>query len=283
MRVGYLQFAPALGQPRRNRERMAAALAGIEADLIVLPELSDSGYNFRSRAELARCAESAAASATLALWRDLAVAAGKTGRPMTIVGGFAERAGRRFYNSAAVVTSAGIMCVYRKAHLFGMEGHWFAPGDEPPSVVEVAGVHLGVIICFDWAFPEFARILALCGADIICHPANIVTSFPPQAMITRGIENRVFTITANRVGTEEGKAGRLRFRGRSQVTSPDGDVLAASGEEEEECRVVEIDPLRARDKRLAGFTDLFAARRPELYGRICAAATGRRRGRRTPR
>jgi predicted amidohydrolase len=240
---------------------MAEALAAAQADLLVLPELSNSGYNFNAVSEVAAWAESAGTGETVALWRDMA----RKGR-MTVVGGFAEREGARFYNSAAAALPDGRVVVYRKIHLFHKEPEFFSRGDAPAPVVEAPGARIGVMICFDWAFPELTRSLALRGAEVICHPANIVTPFPPQAMVVRGVENRVFTITANRTGEECGAAGRLRFRGKSQITSPDGTVLAASDEDTEELRAVDIDVIQARDKRLAGLTDLFQTRRPELYG-----------------
>jgi predicted amidohydrolase len=263
MRAGYLQFQPRFGEPEVNRQRMAETLTAVQADLLVLPELSNTGYNFNAISELSAWAESAEMGDTLQLWRDMA-----RKRRMTLVGGFAERDGNQFYNSAAVALPDGSVAVYRKTHLFHKEPEFFSPGDAPPLVVDAAGARVGVMICFDWAFPEVARSLALRGAEVICHPSNIVTPFPQRTMVIRGVENRVFTITANRIGEERGAAGQLRFSGQSQVTTPDGAVLAASDEYTAEVRTVDIDVARARDKRLAGFTDLFKARRPELYGDI---------------
>jgi len=91
---------------------------------------------------------------------------------------------------------------YRKIHLFYKEKLYFAPGENPPKVFNVNGVNIGVMICFDWIFPETARTLSLQGAELIAHPANLVLPYCQNAMITRSIENRVFTATANRVGSE---------------------------------------------------------------------------------
>lgn len=261
MRAAYFQFQPRFGEPEANRQRMAEALAAVQADLLVLPELSNTGYNFSAVSEVAAWAESAASGETVALWRDMA-----RKRRMTLVGGFAERDGARLYNSAAAALPDGRLVVYRKMHLFYKEPQFFSPGDSPAPVVDAPGARIGVMICFDWAFPEVTRSLALRGAEVICHPGNIVTQFPPRAMVVRSVENRVFTITANRTGEEPGAAGHLCFRGRSQITAPDGAVLAASEEDVEEVRAADIDPAQARDKRLAGLTDLFQSRRPELYG-----------------
>ncbi len=122
------------------------------------------------------------------------------------------------------------------------------------------------MICFDWLFPEAARTLALKGADIICHPSNLVLPYCPQAMITRSIENRVYSITANRVGKEERIKGTpLSFIGLSQVVSPDGTVEYRAGSGKAEARVIEIDPKAARNKNITQVNHIFKDRRGDLY------------------
>src|ERR1043166_2962576 len=198
MKVGYYQFAPSLRKPDENRRQMERALQKIDAELVVLPELSNSGYNFSTANDLSMAAESTTDGKTIDLWRQIAAQ-----RRMIIVGGFAERQENHFYNSAALVRPDGPVEVYRKIHLFGKERDFFSPGDKPPAVYTVSGVRIGVMICFDWAFPETARILALNGAQLICHPSNIVTNVAHRGMVVRSIENRAFTITANRTGEED--------------------------------------------------------------------------------
>jgi predicted amidohydrolase len=123
-----------------------------------------------------------------------------------------------------------------------------------------------MMICFDWLFPEVARILALQGADIICHPANLVLPYCPQATITRALENRVFIILANRIGYEErGGKKRLTFIGSSRIVDPYGDILIGSPSDTEEIQIVEIDPKKARDKTVAGINDIFLDRRKEFF------------------
>jgi len=121
------------------------------------------------------------------------------------------------------------------------------------------------MICFDWRFPEVARLLALRGAEVIAHPSNLVLPYCQDAMITRSIENRVFTVTANRTGSESVDGTTLRFTGRSQIVSPKGERLAAMDETEEGVRIVTIDPTAARDKRATPRNDLFADRRTDLW------------------
>ena len=120
------------------------------------------------------------------------------------------------------------------------------------------------MICFDWRFPETARSLALLGADLIAHPSNLVLAHCPQAMITRCLENRVFAVTADRVGTED-RMGVLKFIGQSQIVDPDGNILVRASETEEEVQIVEIDLEKARDKFLTPNNHIFKDRREDLY------------------
>ena len=124
---------------------------------------------------------------------------------------------------------------------------------------------LGMMICFDWLFPEAARTLALLGADIIAHPSNLVLDKCQGAMSTRCLENRVYAVTANRSGADDRGELRIAFTGRSQITAPDGSVIASAPAEGDAVEVVEVDLAAARDKRVTPGNDLLADRRPEMY------------------
>ncbi|HXZ25013.1 MAG TPA: nitrilase-related carbon-nitrogen hydrolase, partial [Nitrospiria bacterium] len=107
---------------------------------------------------------------------------------------------------------------------------------------------------------------------VICHPANLVLPYCPEAMRTRSIENRLFTATANRVGTEA-RGGRppLTYIGRSQITDPRGRLLFRASATGESVGVVQIDPSLARDKRLNSYNDLWEARKPAAYRTLTSA------------
>ena len=156
------------------------------------------------------------------------------------------------------------MTTYRKIQLFDKEKDWFLPGNTEPPVVEHEGHRYGVMVCFDWAFPELARILAIKGAQVILHPANLVLLFCPDAMITRSIENRLFTATAGRVGEERG----VCFVGGSQITSPRGDVKFRMSDEEQGLKWADIDLSLADNKTLTKRNDVLKDRRPNLYTRL---------------
>jgi predicted amidohydrolase len=120
-------------------------------------------------------------------------------------------------------------------------------------------------VCFDHFFPEAARSLALRGAQIICHPSNLVLEYALVNTITRATENRVFWILANRTGSETLGEKTLAFNGRSQIIAPDGRLLARAGPDSEETLIAEIDPAEALDKRVTPRNDLFLDRRTDLY------------------
>ncbi len=263
MRVGYYQFHPEFGAPGQNLEKAESALAGVDADIIVLPELAFTGYFFEDRGELNELAEDVSASPTVQGLTRLCKS-----NDFYLVAGFAERCGESLYNAALVIGPSGLLHCYRKLHLFNTEKEYFDPGDTPLKTIEIRGVHVGVMICFDWVFPEVARSLALQGADLICHPSNLVLAYCQKAMVTRCLENSVYAVTANRTGTETRPRGELSFTGQSLIVGPKGEIMAGSDSGEEAVVVRDIDVSAARKKLMTENNDLFADRRPDFYRHI---------------
>ena len=185
-----------------------------------------------------------------------------------IVGGLAERDGEKVFNGSVLVSPDGYIGRYRKTHLFFEETLWFDPGDEGFAVYDIGFCRVGIMICFDWFFPESMRILALKGADLVCHPANLVLPFCQESMKTRCRENHVFAVTANRTGTETRGERSLYFTGMSQITGTDGAILSHAGEDSQEVQLVEIDPTEARNKNVNAYNNIFTDRRPDFYGDI---------------
>jgi predicted amidohydrolase len=262
VQIGFVQSHPEFGASDRNRAELATQLDRVEGDLIVLPELCHSGYVFQSMAELDRLAEPIPEGPTCRLLADDA-----RRRRRTLVAGICERDGETFYNSAAVFGPDGDLAgVYRKVHLFKDEKLWFAPGNRPFQVLAVAGIRIGVLVCFDWRFPEAARVLALQGAEVIAHPSNLVMPYCQEVMRARCIENRVFAVTANRVGEDARPGGaRETFTGQSQVVDPEGQVLVRAPEDVQAEAAVPVDLTRAHGKQINSRNDLFADRRPDFY------------------
>ena len=261
MHVGYFQFNPIFGEVKRNLDMVVSRSMHTRCELIVLPELFASGYQFASKQEVESLAEEVPNGQTTERLMEVARL-----RKMHIVAGLPERAGARFYNSAVVVGPGGFLGVYRKTHLFFEETLWFSVGDTGFQVWDIGHARIGVMICFDWIYPEAARALALKGADILCHPSNLVLPHCPDAMVTRCLENRVFAVTANRVGSEQrhGKE-RLTYIGKSEIVSPRGHILHRSAADHEDLVILEIDPAESRNKSLNTYNDLFEDRRVHLY------------------
>lgn len=267
MIISCIQSRPTKGAPADNLDAVEGPVLAADADLVVLPELFASGYFFDSTEQAAALAEAVPDGPTV---RRLHRWARDTGA--TIVAGLPERAGDVLYNSAVVVTPNGWLGTYRKSHLFYEETRHFEPGADGFQVWTVTdrnrrSYRLGVMVCFDWFFPESARTLALNGADVIAHPSNLVLPHGPTAMPVRALENGVFTATANRVGTESNGKEDLTFIGRSVICSPSAEVLAAAPEAEEAVIRAEIDPHAARDTALNAYNDRHGDRRPALYAR----------------
>lgn len=268
-RVACLQTHPVFGEIQANLDAASTRLAGVEADLIVLPELFASGYSFRTRDEALALAEPWPGGATT---ERLCALSERTGG--MIVGGLLERDGDRLFNSAAVVVAGRPVHVYRKLHLFGFEPETFTPGDGELPVIEHRGLRVGVMICFDWIFPEAARVLALAGADVIAHPSNLVLQWCQRAMRIRALENGVYAITANRVGTEHREPRpELPFTGHSVIVDPLGEVLAEGPAGEPALLEATVDVARARDKSVASGNDRIAERRPEWYATLLGTDT----------
>jgi len=261
MKVAIVQNHPEFGNVQGNLNRIEEMLAGKVADLFVLPELFATGYRFISMDEAHRFAEPVPGGMTTHLLISLAKK-----NNAHLIAGLVEIEDDRVYNSSVIVGPKGLIGRYRKIHLFDSEKSCFHTGTDAPPVFDLDGVKVGVMICFDWRFPETARSLALKGAEIIAHPSNLVLPHCPQAMITRCLENRIFAITADRVGEEERVPGeKLTFIGQSQVVDPDGNILIRASETEEEVHIVDIDLKKARDKYLNPKNEIFKDRRPDLY------------------
>ena len=144
------------------------------------------------------------------------------------------------------------------------------PGDKPVVVVETELGRIGMMICFDWIFPEICRSLALDGAQIICHPSNLILTYCQRAMFARSVENGVFTMTCNRIGAENRTDRILRFTGQSQILSPRGEIFAQSEADEEAIISSIIISAFADDKKLTPLNHLIEDRRPEFYARLQA-------------
>lgn len=260
-KIALAQFKPVRNNVSANIEKIETLLSDIQADLVVLPELSNSGYLYKSPDDLRPYAEPKNGKGLFL--SALQKLAGSTDG--VIVSGYAEMDNADLYNSACAISPDGVICNYRKIHLYSDEKSLFSPGKNGFKLFNWLGVRVGIMICFDWIFPEAARTLSLSGEQILAHPANLVLPYCQDAMITRSIENRVFTITANRIGKETLDDSELTFTGGSQFTDPNGRVLFRAPKSEETVHTFSIEPEDALDKAISPHNDLFHDRRIDQY------------------
>jgi predicted amidohydrolase len=276
--IAVAQFAPVIGEVAANRQTAAAAVAeaaAAGAELVVLPELCDSGYVFNSAEEARGLATGAGDSPTLRQWQELAAA-----HQTVIVGGFCELGGGgAVHNSAALVDASGTRAIYRKAHLWDREKLVFIPGAAPPPVVSLPFGNVAVVICYDLEFPEWIRLPALDGADLIAAPVNWPAAPRPAAERPAEVvkaqadasTNGVFVAVADRCGTERG----VEWIGGSVIIGPDG--YPAAGPVVADHRAVltaDCDLARARHKRINDHNDVLGDRRPGLYSPVTSGDHG---------
>jgi predicted amidohydrolase len=270
MLVACCQLAPRIGDLAGNRARAAraveaAALRG--ARIVLLPELCSSGYVFHDAAEARELAEPADGPTTSG-WAELA-----RDLDLVVIGGFAEIDGDVLRNSAALVDPSGVRAVYRKAHLWDRESLVFEPGDEAPPVVQTDRGRIGVMVCYDLEFPEWVRLPALHGAQLLATPSN----WPAGPAALDGLSgeglraranacvNRMFAAVCDRHGHERG----VDWVGGSMIVDPDGRLLAGPPADAGEAIVMaDCDLSAADDKRISERNDVLADRRPELYAPI---------------
>jgi predicted amidohydrolase len=258
MKIGVIQFQPQLADVFKTIQELEELIDTVSsADLIVLPELCNSGYNFENYQMAWETSEEISDSPFIEF---LSVKAAE--HNMFIVSGLNEREGDILYNSAVLVGTDGLLGKYRKLHLFMNEKDFFAPGNVGLPIFDLGICKIGMLVCFDWIFPEAWRILALKGADIICHPSNLVLPGLAQRGIPiHALINRIYIITANRIGQERD----LKFTGLSTIADPKGDVLVQLSEEKKEVGTVQIDVNLARNKNITPRNNIIADRRPEEY------------------
>lgn len=254
-----IQFEPSLGNTDETISRLQPLLKqAAGADLVVMPELANSGYNFRDFDQAYDLSEIPEKSAFV----DFLVSQSAQFN-FSLATGFNERNGERIYNSALLLDGDGIKGKYRKIQLFVNEKDYFQPGDLKPEIFDVKGVNIGMLICFDWVFPDLWGSLARQGADIICHPSNLVLPGKAQKAIpVWAMVNKVFIATANRIGTE----GNLTFTGNSIIAGPSGAVLASASQDHPEVISVDCKINEARDKMMTPRNHIFNDRRLEFYG-----------------
>jgi predicted amidohydrolase len=224
MKVALAQLSPALRNTAENVRTVREVLAEHgDADLVVFPELFLSSYTVNGLDELALDLDGPEVESVAQAARE---------NSATVIFGAPERIAAGIANSAICVDQSGdVVGSYRKTHLFGDERTAFVAGDEL-LIVDIDGLKVGLMICFDVEFPEVARALALAGADLLVTISANMEPFGRDHEVfstARALENGVPHLYVNQVGRGE----TITFPGGTMAVSADGDYLAVAGPAEE--------------------------------------------------
>lgn len=237
------------------------------AQLIVLPELTNSGCIFRNIAEL----EERAITLDGALLKEWAALAERLN--VVLVAGLALKESGNFYNSSVIIDSTGLRGWYKKVHLWGDEIDFFTPGEEAPLIVDTSIGRIATMVCYDLEFPEWVRLTMLGGAAILALPMNWPESGRPaeqtplaavlvQAAAT---QNKLIIAAADRTRTERGVA----WVGSSVISDSNGVVeIIADRNKFDQTQVLVADVEVPVNRKLGQRNDVRADRRPDLYQKI---------------
>jgi N-carbamoylputrescine amidase len=270
VRIACIQMQPAIGKVEDNVAHSVGLIkraTDLGAKLIVLPELSNTGYMFQSREEAFAVAEPIPDGPTVKAWSEIAAKHG-----LHLVAGICERDGNKLFNSAVLIGPSGYIGTFRKVHLWNEENLYFEPGDLGFPVFHTAIGRIGMAICYDGWFPETYRLAALQGADIVCVPTNWVP-IPGQAegreamanilAMAAAHSNSIFIACADRVGTERGQL----FEGQSLIVGHTGwPVAGPASRDKEEILTADVALGEARRARnWNAFNQVLRDRRSDLY------------------
>ena len=270
MKVAAVQMDVKLGEVERNRAAIIDFIKETRsqgAQLTIFPECALTGYCFDSVAEALPFTEPAPGPSTDLIVHSLREVGGHA------VFGMLTPSADGVYNTAVLAGPQGIIAAYRKIHLPGLGIDQYASyGDRPFEVHDLGEIRVGLGICYDSAFPESSRIMALQGADLIALPTNFPTgaeNMTKHVINARAMENKIYFAAVNRVGTERG----FRFIGETTIADPDGNTLGKGSPDAAEVLYFDVDPRKSREKRIVRVPgkhaiDRMADRRPEMYAKL---------------
>jgi predicted amidohydrolase len=266
MRISIYQGPAEAGTVARNLDLLkarASEAASVGARLLICPEMFLTGYNIgpATAARLAEASDGRSLARAARIAQDFGIA---------LLFGYPERGSDgAIYNTVSLIDRFGAtLASYRKCHLFGeLDRTMFCAGSGPSEAVELEGVRIGLLICYDVEFPETVRLLSLQGVDLVAVPTALMEPFEVVARTlvpARAVENQIYLAYANRCGRE----GDVRYCGLSCVVGPDGTELVRAGRGEDLVFAdLDLDRLRADRTRSPYLSD----RRPELYAPLADA------------
>ncbi len=271
IRIGCVQMNPVFKNIDANLEKFVQFVSEADADLLIFPELAFTGYFFTSPEEAKKYAETLDGN----LVKKIKSIAKE--KKIAIVSGFLELENGMLFNSAIAINSNGELTGhYRKVHLFYYEKVVFSPGDLGFPVFEIEvrtgkKLKLGIMICYDWRFPEAARSLALNGAEVIAVPSNIVTTTGMliETLKVRAFENKIILAFSDRIGKEntliDSKNEELIFRGQSCIINYNAEILSQELNDVESITYANIDTYKTSEKTINKFNNIISDRQNKSY------------------
>ena len=260
MKIGCIQLNMGFGKVEENYERAEKFIreaASQGAEIIVLPEMWNTGYALEKLVELADVNGERTRAFLSSLSKELGV---------HIVGGSVSvKRGDQFYNTMYTFNNDGqLVGEYSKAHLFRlMDEHLYLQAGSDMNRFALGDIEAAGVICYDIRFPEWLRSHALAGAKVLFVPAQWPTpriDHWKALLQARAIENQCFVIAVNRIARKA-----ENFNGQSMIIQPWGEVLW-TGVEDEELAIIDVDFSIVDEVR--GRIPVYDDRRPELYENV---------------
>ncbi|WP_209125092.1 carbon-nitrogen family hydrolase [Alkalihalobacillus sp. BA299] len=262
MKVAIYQMDIIPGNPEENQKKVKYWIEQMvnhekKPDVIVLPEMWTTAYTLSTLDQVSEDER----KQTTSFLSELA----STYHINVIGGSIATKEAGKIYNRALIFNRLGEQIYhYDKIHLVPMlnEHLYLAGGQKKAQTFELDGVKVGVVICYDLRFPELARSLALAGAQVLFILAEWPEARQSHWTIlqqARAIENQMYVVSANRIGTYDG----VEFCGRSLIINPWGNIIAEGTKEEEETIGADLQLQDVEEVR--NNVPVFNSRVPKLY------------------
>lgn len=233
------------------------------AQIIVLPELANTGYVFESKEELSKVLEK---DNCLEIWQKESKE-----KKLIIVAGFAQKINNEFFNNGVIIIDGEIKTIQTKNHLWENEKKFFTSGTKIPEIIETKYGKISTMICYDAEFPEYVRNVAEKGCELLCVPLNWPTGAynkpsnekrPMELlkMMSMAANNKIWIAICDRTGSER----NVDWLQSSALINPDGWPIAEVGPKSGFV-IADIELKVAQDKKISPYNDVFKDRRPELY------------------
>ena len=269
-RVAACQISLNIENPAENISRANQGISQAisqGAQIIVLPELTNSGYVFTSVSEVQERSTTLDGE-IIAQWKEIAHK-----HDVVIVAGLALSVESRLYNASVIIDKSGLLGWYAKAHLFGEEHQFFKSGEKPPLVVNTAHGRIATMVCYDVEFPEWVRLAMLDRAALLAVPTNwpnlgqLIHGTPMEAVRVQAAAsvNKMVAVAADRSGAERGHS----WVSSSVITDFEGNIKAiANRESEDDVQILVADVELPTDTSITPKNDVRKDRQPDLYSGI---------------